>query len=508
MKNPAPIFLLQFLTLTSTHAASPYAPRASTGSETQNRAVYHYGNAGNRLSNGLGQSVEVGLTGKPIIIKQGNESTVFKYDTGNNTYVRVNSDGSKTLYVDGGSIEYRLPATGTANASAKSIVHIKTGGYSPKLQVDTSDASNLKYTFLLSDSLGSSLCAVSDSGDVISRRRFEPWGQIVSSSGVSKDLSNEDELFRGFTGHETIAAFDLIHMKGRIYDPEINSFLAPDKVFGKSIPGLNRYSYVANSPVNGTDPSGWAVEFTRGSERLFRARFMNPLPEHLAERFPAQANHRQILSRLIGVADQSSDLHLEINMNRRGDVEILANNRTLKFQRKQLRKIYRDRNRSGIWTGIRNALGRQNRLGNAFEEFYERSIVQHTHEFIMQELGITEETQSVVVADVEREISAMESLLLNDPNYSNLFPTASYGDAEGNLTGQPNIAIARSSSGEHPHLPVVDAVPSPQLSRAQRARTGDTGPSLMPLGVEPLPFFYSESFSSDSNSSIQSATTF
>lgn len=50
--------------------------------------------------------------------------------------------------------------------------------------------------------------------------------------------------------------FGLIHMKGRVYDPQIGRFLQADVLLDAGIQGLNLYSYVLNDPLSLTDPSG------------------------------------------------------------------------------------------------------------------------------------------------------------------------------------------------------------------------------------------------------------
>jgi RHS repeat-associated protein len=64
---------------------------------------------------------------------------------------------------------------------------------------------------------------------------------------------------RGFTGHEMIDSVDLVHMNGRIYDPEIGRFLSADPHVQEvgNLQSMNRYSYVLNNPLSFTDPSGF-----------------------------------------------------------------------------------------------------------------------------------------------------------------------------------------------------------------------------------------------------------
>lgn len=67
----------------------------------------------------------------------------------------------------------------------------------------------------------------------------------------------------GFTGHEHLDMFNLIHMNGRIYDAEIARFLSPDPYIQDpyNLLNYNRYSYCLNNPLKYTDPSGyWAQD--------------------------------------------------------------------------------------------------------------------------------------------------------------------------------------------------------------------------------------------------------
>jgi RHS repeat-associated protein len=68
-------------------------------------------------------------------------------------------------------------------------------------------------------------------------------------------------LPRGYSGHEHLDHLGLIHMNGRVYDPEIGRFISADPYvqFPESTQGFNRYTYVANNPLSYTDPSGYVV---------------------------------------------------------------------------------------------------------------------------------------------------------------------------------------------------------------------------------------------------------
>ncbi len=64
---------------------------------------------------------------------------------------------------------------------------------------------------------------------------------------------------RGFTDYEHFDSVGLIHMNGRVYDPELGRFMSADP-FVQALynsQSYNRYSYVFNNPLSFTDPSGY-----------------------------------------------------------------------------------------------------------------------------------------------------------------------------------------------------------------------------------------------------------
>ena len=95
---------------------------------------------------------------------------------------------------------------------------------------------------------------------MVERLSFDAWGKRRNPDG-SPDPAGAitSEASRGFTGHEQLDQVGLIHMNGRVYDPLLARFGTPDPMTENpfSTQGWNRYSYVGNSPVNFTDPSGY-----------------------------------------------------------------------------------------------------------------------------------------------------------------------------------------------------------------------------------------------------------
>lgn len=94
------------------------------------------------------------------------------------------------------------------------------------------------------------------------RRNAANWSELRTTDAANRQTSAMD-YDRGFTGHEMLDDFGLIHMNGRIYDPEIGRFLSPDPYV--QVPeysqNFNRYTYVLNNPLSYTDSSGHMIDW-------------------------------------------------------------------------------------------------------------------------------------------------------------------------------------------------------------------------------------------------------
>ncbi|GAA5484538.1 RHS repeat domain-containing protein [Haloferula sargassicola] len=132
---------------------------------------------------------------------------------------------------------------------------------------------------ILTDHIGSTDCIiqadwngttgawkVSNGEPQAERQSFDAWGERrngsswsdLKTSWLGSQYTSAASENRGFTGHEMLDDFGLVHMNGRIYDPELGRFLSPDPYV--QVPefsqNFNRYSYVLNNPLSATDPSG------------------------------------------------------------------------------------------------------------------------------------------------------------------------------------------------------------------------------------------------------------
>jgi RHS repeat-associated protein len=119
------------------------------------------------------------------------------------------------------------------------------------MRVLTGTTGNTLY-YLHSDHLGSTSVTTSDTGAVLARQWYHPFGTVRASSGaLPTDIT--------FTGQRSESGLgSLMYFRARFYSPLIGRFLSADSI----VPGagnpqsLNRYSFVYNNPVKYVDPSG------------------------------------------------------------------------------------------------------------------------------------------------------------------------------------------------------------------------------------------------------------
>ena len=149
----------------------------------------------------------------------------------------------------------------------------RLGGWIVAVQTKVGAAAGAFY-FTYTDHLGN-ITAVSTTAGVYvadSRAWYDPFGAFISDPTVNPPdvtpvpSSNPTISSHGFTGHRHNNTgtnnLGLIYMNARYYMPEIGRFISPDTIVPEPAnpQSFNRYSYVLNSPMNYTDPSGHCAE--------------------------------------------------------------------------------------------------------------------------------------------------------------------------------------------------------------------------------------------------------
>jgi len=228
-------------------------------------ANYGYDSNGNMVT-GDGRAFSYTSFNKVRSITKGSNQSVFYYDSermrtyaknGNKTTYYINPRADIGLHFEketlvttsGVDVEYKHFIYG-AEGVVGVVKHIENG--TSTVQEDVN--------YLIKDHLGSTVMVLDSSGGCLARYIYEAFGEqrqvACSSTGTADSLIN---IYHGYTGHEQLDQYGIIHMNGRLFDPKLGRMLQADSYI--QAPGntqsYNRYSYVMNNPVAFVDPDGY-----------------------------------------------------------------------------------------------------------------------------------------------------------------------------------------------------------------------------------------------------------
>jgi len=110
-------------------------------------------------------------------------------------------------------------------------------------------------TYMHTDALGTPVAATDESGNVLWREHYTPFGEKVDKEAASVNNSI------GYTGHVNDSDTGLTYMQARYYDPVIGRFYSNDPIGFRDVHSFNRYAYANNNPYKYTDPTGMCSSF-------------------------------------------------------------------------------------------------------------------------------------------------------------------------------------------------------------------------------------------------------
>lgn len=223
--------------VTTTPTVDPTTNRFTTGQGFQ------YDLNGNLITDNLGRQ----------LVFDGNNKQKEVRDVANNIVGTYSYDGSgaRVKKVVGNEVTIFV-----YDAAGKLVAEYSTA----------TPPANPTISYLTTDTLGSPRIITDNSGSVVSRRDFMPFGEELYAGTANRSepakysVTGSDNVRKRFTGYEKDNETGLDFAEARYYDNRFGRFTAVDPLLasGQSADPqtFNRYVYVSNDPVNSTDPTG------------------------------------------------------------------------------------------------------------------------------------------------------------------------------------------------------------------------------------------------------------
>ncbi len=187
-----------------------------------------------RVENGVSYTQGWNQENRLQTVSGNSTTTTFTYDGDGNRVKKV--EGGVTTYYVGGYYEKQGSTITKYYYAGGQRIAMRKGGV---------------VYYLHGDHLGSTSLTTSASGAEVARQLYYPYGEARWYSGtLPTDYT--------FTGQRNESSFKLMDYNARYYDPSLNRFIQADTMVPSPAnpQSLNRYSYVLNSPLRYTDPTG------------------------------------------------------------------------------------------------------------------------------------------------------------------------------------------------------------------------------------------------------------
>jgi RHS repeat-associated protein len=236
----------------------------------QNTSILTTGDATAYYNSRPQQDIDYNAFKAPVKIEeQGFDTVYFGYNPFEkrsvmyygNTSVDKLSKPYRKYYSADGSMEIKAifaPSDTSTPTSVEFMTYIGGDAYTAAA-VLKSDGTTQNYFYLHRDYQGSILAITNETGNVIEKRLFDPWGGIeIIQDGAGNTLTQLTFFDRGYTGHEHIQSVGLINMNARLYDPKLHRFLQADNFIQdiNNTQNYNRYGYCLNNPLKYSDLDG------------------------------------------------------------------------------------------------------------------------------------------------------------------------------------------------------------------------------------------------------------
>lgn len=203
----------------------------------------------------------------------GNQTTVGTYtqtyDAENRQVSSTTSGGTVTNYIYDG-LGHRVEKINTTANTQTIYVYDVAGELAAEYSTTAPDTS-CQTCFLSYDHLGSARMVTNESGQVVERHDYLPFGEeiIAGYSGRGRLWGlTTGVVDQKFTGKERDSESGLDYFGARYYGSGLGRFSSPDEPFMDQLQrnpqSWNLYAYVRNNPLNSVDPFGTCSQDSDG----------------------------------------------------------------------------------------------------------------------------------------------------------------------------------------------------------------------------------------------------
>jgi RHS repeat-associated protein len=173
------------------------------------------------------------------------QNSSYIYDAAGNLLLTADP-GTTTLYLPDEELSLDT-STGTVTGT-----RYYTLGNTTVATLTSTSSGTTSLAYLISDQQGTSSLAISATNLGLTRRYYDPYGNLLSSAATSFPAGE-----KGFVGGAYDAATGLTDLGAREYQSQTGSFISPDPILTPSDPqDLNAYTYAADNPTTNSDPTG------------------------------------------------------------------------------------------------------------------------------------------------------------------------------------------------------------------------------------------------------------
>ena len=248
----------------TTYAQTYGVPTNLNQTTSRNGVALTWSDNGNLLSHGS-TTYEWTFGNRLVRVLKPGSTTEYAYDSQDRRTVVI-EDGVMTRTLWSGSDE--VGEYDLAGGLKRRFIPDGSGSMDARLATVNPDSTIYWHH---TDHQGSVIGTSNGSGQAVALTNYSPHGEFgTAADGATQLTAPPQGSPFGYTGRQWDAKAGLYQYRARYYDPVLGIFLSMDPIGTKDDPNL--YGYVAQDPVNGTDPMGTCtinIGGSRGSSGMF-----------------------------------------------------------------------------------------------------------------------------------------------------------------------------------------------------------------------------------------------